>query len=321
MLNGRCYRLVQMRLLEASVVPAKHAKPTVPRWNANKISLASGLAREVVALRRGLAGQLEHDATDEAALLWLAREYALDEVNAEALVRQFRLQARVSRIPTGDFLLVEVHPEGDVRNVFFHSLIGRSANDALSRIIAWRLKEARGGNALATVDDYGFLLAVRPEQVLDGEQWRPLFQRAGAEEDLRRALAESDLVKGQFRGVAQTALMVPRQVRGEKRPVRQMQWSTEIIYNVLRRHEPDHPLLAEAYAEATLKFLDLPGALEFLEEMSRLPIVQLETPEVSPFSFGVYASKIRETLMLEDPNAAIERLFHEMYERLEGEGH
>ena len=316
-LNGRCYRLVQTRLLEAMVAPVKHGRPTVPRWNANKISLASGLAREVVVLRRGLAAALEADASGERALAWLMDEYALSTVNAEALVRQFQLQTRVSHIPTGRFLLVEVHPERGLRNVFFHALIGRSANDALARIVAWRLKEARGGNALATVDDYGFLLSVRPEQVLEGEAWRPLFARDGAEEDLRRALADSNLVKSQFRGVAQTALMVPRQQRGEKRPVRQMQWSAEIIYNVLREHEPDHPLLAEAYAEATLKFLDLPGALSFLESVPALPLLQVDTPEVSPFSFGVYASRIRETLMLEDPDAAIERLFHEMYARLE----
>lgn len=316
-LNGRCYRLVQTRLLEAMVAPVKHGKPTVPRWNANKISLASGLAREVVALRRGLAAELERDDSGERALAWLMAEYALSTVNAEALVRQFQLQARTSRIPTGGFLLIEVHADRDIRNVFFHALIGRSANDALARIVAWRLKETRGGNALATVDDYGFLLSLRPEQVLEGEAWRPIFEAAGAEEDLRRALGDSDLVKSQFRGVAQTALMVPRQLRGERRPVRQMQWSTEIIYNVLRQHEPDHPLLAEAYAEATLKFLDLPAALAFLEGIPKMPIVQVATPQVSPFSFGVYASRIRETLMLEDPDTAIERLFHEMYVKLE----
>ncbi len=38
---------------------------------------------------------------------------------------------------------------------------------------------------------------------------------------------------------------------------------------------------------------------------------------MSPFSFGVFVSKIKETMMLEDPETTIERLYHEMYADLE----
>lgn len=202
----------------------------------------------------------------------------------------------------------------------FHSLIGRPANDALSRIVAWRVKESRGGNALVTIDDYGFLLSLRPGQLLEAEAWRPLFRREGAEQALRSALLDSELVNWQFRGVAQTALMVPRRLHGEARGQRQMQWSAQVIHDVLRKHEPDHPLLEEAFAEATMRFPDQTAALLFLDEMNHLPIEQLETPRVSPFAFGIHASRIRETMMLEDPDVAIERLFHDMYTQLEDDG-
>ena len=42
--------------------------------------------------------------------------------------------------------------------------------------------------------------------------------------------------------------MVPRRVRGAERGARMLQWSSEILFEVLRQHEPDHPLLVEAYA-------------------------------------------------------------------------
>ena len=38
---------------------------------------------------------------------------------------------------------------------------------------------------------------------------------------------------------------------------------------------------------------------------------------VSPFAFGMFVSRIRETMTLEDPETTIERLFHEMYGREE----
>jgi len=223
------------------------------------------------------------------------------------------LQARISTIPTAETLLVEVYRDGDYIHYFFHVLIGRSANDAISRILAQRVQETKGGNALVTIDDYGMLLSLRAFQAMSPDDLKVLFQRAGAEEALRDALSEASLVKWQFRGVAQTGLMVPRRVRGAERGARMLQWSSEIIFEVLRKHEPDHPLLLEAYAEATLRFLDLPRALEFLETAHKLRWDIREISRVSPFSFGMYVSKIKETMTLEDPETTIERLYHDMY--------
>src|SRR5438552_14719692 len=114
---------------------------------------------------------------------------------------------RISEIPFDRKMLIELYRGPDYSHYFFHSLIGRSANDALSRIIAWRVKNRSGGNALVTIDDYGFLLTLRPFQELTLEDWRLCFEREAAEEDLRAALRRSELVKWQFRGVAQTGLM------------------------------------------------------------------------------------------------------------------
>ena len=120
-------------------------------------------------------------------------------------------------------------------------------------------------------------------------------------------------MKWQFRSVAQTGLMVPRRTRGAERGARSLQWSSEIIFEVLRKYEPDHPLLAEAYADATLRFLDLPRAIRFFEDAAALPWQLRVVERVSPFSFGIFVSKLKETMTLEDPETTIERLYHEMY--------
>ena len=313
-LNARCVRLLSTTLLTAKVAAADSALPTVPRWNANKMPLQSGLAAEVVRLRTAIAARL--DEPGAAAESFLGSHYDLSPDNAAALVNHFRLQARISCIPTSTALLVEryAEPATGLLHYFFHSLIGRAANDALSRIVAQRIQKKLGGNALVTLDDYGFLLTLRSFQRLDSaDAIRPLLARSGAEDDLRAALAESELVKWQFRGVAQAGLMVPRRVRGAERGAKSLQWSSEILFDVLRRHEPDHVLLTEAYAEASTRFLDLPAALAFLDSTSVLPINFREVERVSPFAFGMFVSRIKETMMLEDPETTIERLYHEMY--------
>jgi ATP-dependent helicase Lhr and Lhr-like helicase len=309
-LNGRALRLVETQWLTAKVTEAKNSLPTVPRWYANKFPLGSGLAVEVVRLRTELAARL----TDPEVVPWLITEYDLARPNAEALVRHFQLQAQISLIPVAGRLLIERYVQDDLHHYFFHSLIGRSANDALSRIVAQRLQRELGGNALATIDDYGFLLTRRSFQAVEGvDAWKPFLARVGAEADLRESLLDSQLVRTQFRGVTQTGLMVPRRSRGAARRGRTLQWSSEIIFDVLRRHEPDHPLLVEAYADATLRFLDTPTALDFLRLTPGLEWQWREVDKVSPFAFGLYVSRIKETMMLEDPETTIERLYHEMY--------
>jgi len=323
-LAGRTVRLIETGVAEAKVEDAVGRLPTVPAWNANKMPLSSGLAREVAHLRTELAERVGQ-ATNEEVCDWLVERYEISNSNALAIVLHCRNQLRVSRIPTEHSLLIERFVDDregndtDLVQFFFHTLIGRSANDALSRIIAYRVKEAVGGNAMVTIDDYGFLLTLRSFQNLGLEEWKVLFQTGDAEADMKASLQQSELVKWNFRGVAQTGLMVPRNRPGEERKIKQLRWSSEILFRVLTEHEPDHPMLVQSYREATHTFLDLPRAMEFLRGASALDWHLVEVPVVSPFSFGIFASKIKEGLMLEDPEEAIERLWRE-YEKKVGNG-
>jgi ATP-dependent Lhr-like helicase len=278
--------------------------------------LTSGVANAVRNLRADLLARLRA-ASDADAVDWLVESYQISIANAEPIVEFFRAQLAISEVPAGRKLLIELYREGEHSHYFFHSLIGRSANDALSRIVAWRVRTRIGGNALVTIDDYGFLLTLRPFQELSLSQWRGCFRRAEAEKDLHVALRGSELVKWQFRGVAQTGLMVPRNYPGRERKPRQLSWSSEVLFRVLEKHEPDHPLLEEAYRQATHTFLDAQTAYAFLEEAPSLDWKLRKLPVVSPFSFPIYASRIKESMMLEDPAVALERIYFEMYSRVE----
>ena len=316
-LGGRIVRLIDTGVQEAYVERADGQLPTVPRWNAAKMPLTSGLARAVRKLRTELEKEVRESADDAAIADWLVERYEISIANAQAIVELFRAQLSISDIPIGRKMLIELYREGTHAHYFFHSLIGRSANDALSRIVALRVKNQIGGNALATIDDYGFLLTLRRFQELPLAELRQCFARANAERDLATALRGSELVKWQFRGVAQTGLMVPRNFPGRKRKQKQLNWSAEVLFRVLEQHEPQHPLLVEAYRQAMHTFLDAESAYRFLDEVQDFEWKLLELPVVSPFSFAIYASVIKENMMLEDPTAAIERIYREMYAKVE----
>jgi ATP-dependent Lhr-like helicase len=314
-LAGRVVRLIDTGVNEAIVERADGQLPTVPRWNAAKMPLTSGLARAVRQLRTDLADRLQDRHLDPGE--WLVEDFDISIANSQAIVEQFRAQQNISEIPAGNKMLLELYRNRDYSHYFFHSLIGRSANDALSRIVAWRVKKRIGGNALVTIDDYGFLLTLRPFQEMPLADWRRCFERAGAEEDLHRALRRSELVKWQFRGVAQTGLIVPRDRAGRERKMKQLHWNAEVLFRVLEQHEPDHPLLVEAYRQATHTFLDAQAAYDFLDAVSNFDWKLRELPVVSPFSFPIYASVIKEAMMLEEQTEAMERIYHEMFAQVE----
>ncbi len=315
-LAGRVVRLIDTGVQEVHVERADGQLPTIPRWNAAKMPLTSGLANAVRGLRADLAARLR-EGSDADAIDWLVETYQISIANAQPIVEFFCAQMAISDVPVGRNLLIELYRESEHSHYFFHSLIGRSANDALSRIVAWRVRERIGGNALVTIDDYGFLLTLRRFQELPLAQWRACFRRVEAEEDLHAALRGSELVKWQFRGVAQTGLMVPRHLPGRERKPRQLSWSSEVLFRVLEQHEPNHPLLEEAYRQAVHTFLDAETAYAFLDQVQGFEWKLRELPAVSPFSFPIYASKIKESMMLEDPATAIERIYFEMYARVE----
>ncbi|MES2506725.1 MAG: DEAD/DEAH box helicase [Verrucomicrobiota bacterium] len=324
-LAGRMVRLLESGVGEAKVEDAMGRLPTVPSWNANKMPLTSGLAHEVARLRTELAARVGTDSNEEVCE-WLVERFEISNSNALAIVLHCQNQLRVSHIPAEHTLLIERFVDdregsgADLVQFFFHTLIGRSANDALSRIIAYRVKEAVGGNAMVTIDDYGFLLTLRSFQSLGLEEWKVIFQTGDAEADMKASLQHSELVKWNFRGVAQTGLMVPRNRPGQDRKIKQLRWSSEILFRVLSEHEPDHPLLVQSYREATHTFLDLPRAIDFLQRVPALEWQLVEVPVVSPFSFGIFASKIKEGLMLENPEEAIERLWREYEKKVGGAG-
>lgn len=206
------------------------------------------------------------------------------------------------------------------RHYFFHALIGRAANDALSRVVAMRLGARGGGNAVVTPDDYGFVVTVADDVVLDEGLVRRVLEPDGMAADLERSLEGSALLKHHFRNAAQTGLMVYRNHFGNRKPVRKVQFSTEVIFHVLSDHEPGHVLMREARRDALRTYLDLPGALAFAGVAQGLPVRLRRVDRVPPLSFSLYATKIREALMVEDPREALERLYRHWWERIEKAG-
>jgi ATP-dependent Lhr-like helicase len=331
-LAGRPVQLDKITQMEAWVTPKNGATPTVPRWNANKFPLSNRVCQEIVAFRSELREVLVRE-DPEKTIQWIANRLDCGMANARILHAMHLAQCQVSEIPTADTLLVEElveysdksrvnrrrasAPEPVARHYFFHSLIGRSANDALSRGVVARLHELRGGNAVSTPHDYGFVLTVAPSQHFTEDEIPILLDPIGFDAALSAALRQSEMLRYHFRNAAQTGLMVYRNVLSERRSIRKLTWSSEVIFNVLQQYEPEHVLMREARRDTLRTFIDADGAIEFLRAQKHRPVKLIPLQHVAPLSFAMYATKMREAVMVEDPFEMQERLFHQWWSELQ----
>jgi ATP-dependent Lhr-like helicase len=261
------------------------------------------------------------NAESAAVRQWIAKRLDCGKANAAIIFKTHLAQHEISEIPTADTLLVEEFVEMNkerprARHYFFHSLIGRAANDALARVVTYRLSKLRGGNAIATPHDYGFVLTVTPAQSFTETELPRLLDPRGFATELEASLAKSEMLKYHFRNAAQTGLMVYRNQFSTQKPIRKLAWSAEVIFNVLQQHEPDHVLLREARRDALRVFIDAEGAATFLE--ARRPVRLRRVERVPPLSFAMYATKIKEALLIEDPFETMERLYHQWWTEIEG---
>jgi len=330
MMSGRPVRLDKVTTMEAWVTPAPGALPTVPRWNASKMPLSNRVCEEIVSFRRELRVRLEDSGAglQPSHSRWIADRLDCGVANAEIVYKMHAAQHALSEIPTADFLLVEELRERDAQSdkrapsnalhYFFHSLIGRAANDALARVLTIRLSRLRGGNAIATPHDYGFVLTVAANQRFTESELPALLAPLGFHSELEESLSRSEMLKYHFRNAAQTGLMVYRNFFDQQKPVRKLAWSAEVIFNVLQQHEPEHVLLREARRDTLRVFLDADAARAFLELQATRPVRVRPVPRVPPLSFAMYATKIKEALMVEDPYETMERLYNKWWSEIEG---
>ncbi|HEX4084530.1 MAG TPA: DEAD/DEAH box helicase [Chthoniobacteraceae bacterium] len=322
---GRPVRLERTGQMEAFVTRADGELPTIPRWNAHKMPLSAGVAGEISRFRGEIRRRLEEEEPEAELLKWIARRLDCGAANSRVIHAMVSTQHRLSEIPLEGTLLIEElleeTKEGTARprHYFFHSLIGRAANDALSRVVARRLSALRGGNAISTPHDYGFVLTVAEHQGVEPGELREILSPEGFIEDFTAALERSEMLKYHFRNAAQTGLMVYRNFNSTRKPLRKLQWSTEVIFNVLQKYEPDHVLLRTARQDcAQGGFLDAPAALAYAENLARLgwPLRHRQVAHVPPLSFAMYATRIKEALHVEDPAETMERLFHQWWQEL-----
>ena len=196
-----------------------------------------------------------------------------------------------SRLPGPDNLLVESFPHAGRHYTAYYTFTGWNANQSLGMLITKRMEE-RGllpGGFVA--NDYTLAVwGLKP--VTDP---RPLLSPEILSHEFVEWVQESHLLRRAFREVAVISGLVERQHPGQRKSGRQVTFSTDLIYDVLRKYEPDHVLIEAAWADARARMTDV-GRLGDLLDTAAERLVHVELDRVSPLAVPVMVMIGRESL-------------------------
>jgi ATP-dependent Lhr-like helicase len=187
-----------------------------------------------------------------------------------------------SRLPAPDELLVETFPHEHRHYMVAYSFEGWNAHQSLGMLITRRMESA-GLRPLGFVSN-DYALAVYGLDPI--EDPAALFSADILEDEFVDWVQSSSLLKRAFREVAVIGGLVERHHPGKRKSGRQVSFSTDLIYDVLRRYEPDHLLLKAAWADARARMTDV-GRLASLLDRAAGTMVHVALDRVSPMAVPV----------------------------------
>jgi ATP-dependent Lhr-like helicase len=238
--SGKVLRFEGIRENECLVSQAFTLDPKVPSYAGGKFPLSTYLADQVRTMLDDPArwGRLPDQVRD-----WLY------------------LQRDVSALPKRDELLIETFPRGSRHYMVAYPFEGRLAHQTLGMLLTRRLERAgkRPLGFVATdyslaiwaLDDLGHAFTVERPALAD------LFDEDMLGDDLEAWLNESFMLKRTFRNCAVIAGLIDQRHPGKEKSGRQVTVSADLIYDVLRSHEPDHILLEATRSDAAAGLLDI----------------------------------------------------------------
>ncbi|HEV2563095.1 MAG TPA: ligase-associated DNA damage response DEXH box helicase [Rhizomicrobium sp.] len=192
-----------------------------------------------------------------------------------------RIQQLRSVIPKPGQLLVECFPRGSKEYLVCYPFEGRLAHQTLGMLLTRRLERLRMRPLGFVANEYA--LAVWGLRDMSGVNMDALFNEDMLGDDLDAWLAESALYKRTFRNCAIISGLIERRNPGQEKTGRQVTFSSDLIYDVLRAHEPDHILLRATYEDASTGLLDVARLGDMLARIKgRIVVKKLE--RVSPLA-------------------------------------
>jgi len=284
---GEVLRYEAMMQDEVYVSRASAEDPKVPSYEGGKFPLSTYLAARV---RNIIANPKEWRPLPSQVREWL------------------EIQDWRSLLPGQRELLVETFPRANKYYLVCYPFEGRLAHQTLGMLLTRRLERARLRPLGFVANEYALAIYGLGDVALRIDRGElnlsALFDEDMLGDDLEAWLAESALMKRTFRNCAIIAGLIERRFPGQEKSRREVTISTDLVYDVLRKHQPDHLLLRAARGDAATGLLDIRRLGEMLSRI-RGRIIHKALDHVSPLAVPVMLEIGREQVYGEAGDAIL----------------
>lgn len=298
--GGEIVAFEGMHETEAYVSRSQAPNPKIPAYMGGKFPLSTYLAERVRAI---LDDPNEWKKLPDQVRDWLA------------------LQQKVSVLPKRDSLLVETFPHEDKSFLVCYPFEGRLAHQTMGMLLTRRLERARARPLGFVASEYALAIWGLGDLTAMIRMGRlsldDLFSQDMLGDDLEAWLDESNLMKRTFRNCALIAGLIERRHPGREKTGRQMTMSSDLIYDVLYQHEPDHVLIQATRRDAARGLLDIARLGDCLQRANQ-HIVHKPLERISPLAVPVMLEIGKEPIFGEGRESAMAEAADELLREAQG---
>ena len=289
---GRMLEYIGIKTNMVLVRQSNAKEPKVPAYAGGRLPLSQNLADVV---RTQLTDESQwHDLPPDVKN-WLA------------------LQKSRSGLPSDKKLLVESFKRGQRHYLVAYCFEGRNAHQTLGMLLTRRMERLGFGPLGFVATDY----AVAVWSVHAVHSPDHLFQSDLLGDDLEEWMAESTMLKRSFRQVATIAGLIEKRLPGHEKTGKQMTVNSDLIYDVLRRHQPDHLLLKATEQDAAKGLTDIRRLSEMLTRFEdHIDFRQLAY--ISPLAVPLMLEVGRESVTAGGVTDLLEELETSLLEEIHG---
>jgi ATP-dependent helicase Lhr and Lhr-like helicase len=291
---GKLLEFVRVRDMAAYVQKAARNKGTVPTWQGSKMALSTELGDAVLEMMQRAA------------------QGDFFEPELQAARPMLQTQARLSRIPTPDTVLVEAFRSREGYHLYVYPFSGRHVHLGLASLLAWRLARGRPNTFSMSVNDYGFELVSAEEFDLAPITGKQVFATKNLLPDVLASLNSTELAQRRFREIARVAGLVFSGYPGQPKSTRQLQASSGLFFEVFRKYDQGNLLLSQAQKEVLSQELEISRLRATLLRILRKELVFVQLRHPSPMSLPLMVERFREQLSTEQLSTRLDRILRDM---------
>ncbi|MDA9815984.1 ligase-associated DNA damage response DEXH box helicase [Alphaproteobacteria bacterium] len=279
---GRVVAFVEIQKMHVIVQPTSAKEPKVPAYAGGRLPLTADMSETV---RHILQSTEMYDSLPNQVKDWLA------------------IQKNYSKLPDLDSLLVETFPRGERYYLVAYGFEGRNAHQTLGMLITRRMERA-GLKPLGFVaTDY----AIAIWSLLPVSNPAELFSPDILGDELEEWMAESTMLKRSFRQVATISGLIDKNIPGTQKTGKQVTINSDLIYDVLRKYQPDHILLQATRQDSARGLTDIHRLATLLTRFEN-KITHVDLSRISALAVPLLLEVGRESVM----SSALETMLEEL---------